>query len=380
VQAQQNGTLLKFGIVCHADFLDIPREDVARLGKLQDIMCDEIAFISAALANNELARHNELMSSMRTVLRRLRENGALETVVGARLREAADGFEQNSLPLVESFVLDVQSRFVDYGIPQVLSAIGIDISNIYQTIPDTLYALPEPPVNPSADEKKLFERKERIAHANGLYCIHRKRESYPIALTRYADHLFTNDICGEYAYDPSHELTSFRKRGAASYKRYGKDGKALKYNNQARELRDAWLKYFRDNLFIQDFVATTTGAKATRLSLDAFERALLLINRLRVAAQSVAKSLSSDALIKIHDEILHTYTTIPIQFRPQLLAAALPFNSDIPEPERVRHYTSFRDDAYDTLLALLDETRDGSDLEYLKLLRSRFDPKILQSA
>ena len=67
-QARKEGTLLRFGIKCHSDFLNIPAEEVSRLGKLLNTMSSEITFISMVVANKALGKHDALMASMHGLL------------------------------------------------------------------------------------------------------------------------------------------------------------------------------------------------------------------------------------------------------------------------------------------------------------------------
>jgi hypothetical protein len=367
-QARDDGTLLKFGIVCHTDFLDIPREDVARLSKLQDTMCDEIAFLSSAAANRE--DHSGLMSSMIAVLKRLRERGMLVGIVGERLSTAADGFEASGLSLPESFVLDIRAKFAEYGVRNVLEAIGIDTSDFY-TEAEPLYTLPTLSADASESEKRNFAAKERNAHIRCLNNIYLAVESYSVALTRYANMLFDNDICGEYAYDPCNDLTTFRKRGAEKYRRCDADGRALKYNDRTRDLRSVWLKYFQKQLFVRDYTVNVVGGKAQCLSLDAFERALALVRRLRRAAASVSGAWGDAGLRAAAETIVGFKRGLSPSERQrgaQLLIAVLPVEMGITNAEmlQMRRIVLRVNDICEQVEAVLDETRDGSDTQYLE--------------
>lgn len=374
-QAAQDGTLLKFGIVCHADFLEIPREDVARLGRLQDTMRDEIAFISTAVANSAVAKHNELMLSMHELLRQLENGGKLSEIIGERLASAYNGFCENNLPFVESFVLDAQRKLEDYGALRVLSVAGVDTSG-FGLSPVPLYIIPELSAAATVLEKKHYASRCRRAHSDSITRIFRACESHFTALTRYADMLISNDICGEFMYNPTHEITEFRKRGAEKYKRLDHKDTALKYNNETRELRNVWMRYFFNHSYEKNHLTAEKGTKAECLTFAGLESFIHLAKRLRETGQNIAAAVGVAGLEVISDCLLNRCFSSDYRkyalAKPDFLMSVLPYLTPISKPALLRLRCFRNDNFYSKLLDMFAETANGTAPEYIDNVKKAF--------
>ena len=382
ITAKQAGTLLKFGIVCHADFLEIPREDVARLGRLQDTMCDEIAFISTAVANNSVDKHHVLMSSMIDLLGRLQANGNMDKVLGERLTAAYTGFRTHNLPLVESFVLDVQRKLEDYGTMRVLGVAGIDTSDMITNVPE-LYEIPVLSATASQFEKKNHTTKARVAHQDGLSSIYRAAENLFAASFRYADQLIKNDICGEYMYVPTHEVTEFRKRNAEKYKRYDRNDVALRYNDETRELRKNWMSYFSRHTLDPVYMVTTDGLKCQHLTLAGFEKFLNFARRVQTTAKNIESGVGKEIIGLIDTKFSDMYSLgtghIDV-IQPRLLMYALPYNTGVSNPVALRRRAVNYLKSQADVSSVLDEVQDGTKPEYIQAVKDYFAPQLPKEA
>lgn len=403
LQAQQDGTLLQFGIVCHADFLNIPEAEAKRLGKLLDTMCTEIGFISTVVANVQTDRHNELMSSMHSLLSRLQQHGNLQKVIGDRLANAYQGFVTHRLPLVESFVLDVVSELEKYGAINVLNEAGFDTS-LFTTSSVEKYSLPklvEVGGTVTNWQKRDYTRRVANAHISSINKINRAYDPYPIVLTSYAEMLIKNDIAGEYMYNPLATITDYTKGKSTTYQRFGADeivpqvqGEWRKYlygyNEDTRLLRRAWIEYFTRNTYVTTYLEAMDGVKVPCLTLEGLENYTKLAKRVAAAGEHLLEALGEDLIKKICKELSNVYyysfksdaTTEFNDLNPLVLLATLPNTVEIAQDKMCRRavYYALRGNAVHKLYEELDATKDGSDPAYLEKLRTRFTVATLPPA
>lgn len=396
-QARKEGTLLRFGIVCHAEFLNIPPEEAARLGKLLNVMCSEIAFISTVVANDAVEKHNELMASMHDLLSRLEARGNLTSVVGQRLAEAYRGFVKNQLPLVESFVLDVVAKLSAYGPVQVLSAAGIDTS-LFAATPTKVYSLPEL-VSEDGWERRNYHTRLSHAHVEGVNALFRTHDPYPTVLTSYADMLIRNDIAGEYMYNPVYCLTDFVKGKNNNYQRYGSDEivpachpdlrKYLYgYNAETRSLREGWMRYFEHNTFSQTYLTAVDGQVVPCLTLKGLEDFMALAARLMTAGKNIEQGLGRKTLMKamldMGDALRYGYSRTGDaqefkRMRGALLLTSVPYviHTGMDMICRRAAFVLFesndRTKAHNELTAMLDATAEGTDAEFLEAIKQKYE-------
>ena len=389
-QARKEGTLLRFGIKCHSDFLNIPAEEVSRLGKLLNTMSSEITFISMVVANKALGKHDALMASMHDLLGRLQSNNKLVEVLGERLATAYVGFTSNKLPLVESFVLDVLAKFKEYGYLKVLSAAGVDTS-VFAPQGTDAYSLPT--LSPTADrwDRQNYPSSVKYAHESGLSRLSKAHDPIPVVLTTYAEMLLSNDIAGEYMYNPNATLTDFVKGKSTTYQRFGADEivpdypEAMRkykigYNNETRELRTMWLRYFTQNTFREDFLTAISGAQVKALTLGGLEAILALYKRLEKTGQNLKAVLGDKYLNSLVQDMvdarLYGYRSSGKydDIYPEVLLTSLPYIITSASNVQARRAASYKlgKDGYADLSARLDEVKEGTNPDYIAKIKAKF--------
>lgn len=168
-----------FGETCASDFFHINPEDMKSLVKTREIMSDEIKLMADIIVNNQEALYVQKAKLLYQVLKKLGTQEKIVGLFGNKIGYTLLGFLATKLPFPMSLVLECSK------------VISKDVENFYRTL------YPE--------------------YRKTLYTIYQKHSNVKLITGGriYLDFMATNQIEGDYAYNPLDE--SIKRRDVGRY-------------------------------------------------------------------------------------------------------------------------------------------------------------------
>jgi hypothetical protein len=152
------------------------------------------------------------------------------------------------------------------------------------------------------------------------------------------------------------------------------------YNNETRELRTMWLRYFTQNTFREDFLTAISGAQVKALTLGGLEAILALYKRLEKTGQNLKAVLGDKYLNSLVQDMvedrLYGYRSSGKYdgIYPEVLLTSLPYIITSVSNVQARRAASYKlgKDGYAVLSARLDEVKEGTDPDYIAKIKAKF--------